>query len=423
MRRRHFLALGTAAVAGCTDGTWQMGGGDTRVERGTSTSAGRDREPLPETDDSTAEADDGAATTSIGGSLNGRARRLAGDLHLIEKSNTQWLHAFLDVRGKYEGDTPPEHDPEVKTLREVSAETDVNLIVSLNWDFVGLFGDKEKVRVPSPGSSRERALFEYATELLTAIEHPVNTILLGNEPIWETADADIYGRNPALVPFTRRLKEHLLQNYTLGDPRLFVGSFNRLYQDYRRTDYRHLYDQLFEMARSDDDIAGVDLHIHYETYSEARTMVQVARREVPNAAITATELSPIWRYDKKIDIPLYKFRGGREFAEKYGYPADMRPLDYFEGAKDDRRAPKEMGDFMKTMPWYNVRFVEDMYQLLSKYNVEVGTFGFLLDETVQHTEWTKHWRPFQINYLFQRGLIDSKDGTHPYYIHDYRNRA
>ena len=423
MRRRRFLALGTAAVAGCAESEWQTDGSNAEATKGTSTSAGRDRGPLPETGGAAKEGGDAAGTTSIGGSLNGRARRLDGDLHLIEKSNTQWLHAFLDVRGKYEGDSVPEKDPEVRALRRVSAETDVNLIVSLNWDFIGLFGDKEKVRVPSPGSDREKALFEYATGLLTAIDHPVNTVLLGNEPIWETADADIYGRNPSFVPFTRRLKEHLVQNYALGDPRLLVGSFNRLYQDYRKTDYRHLYHQLFEMARTDDDIDGIDLHIHYDEYREAREMVEVARREVPDGTITATELSPIWRYDRKKDIPLSKFRGGEGFANEYGYPADMTPLEYFEGAKDDPRAPEEMADFMKTMPWYNVRFVEDMYQLLSKYGVEVGTFGFLLDNGVRHTEWTKHWRPFQINYLFQRGLIASKDGTHPHYIRDYRNRA
>ena len=418
MRRRHFLALGTAAVAGCAEGEWQTGGSGIEPGEGASTAVGTDRRSGAET----GEAGD-AAGTSIGGSLNGRARRLDGDLHLIQKSNTQWLHAFLDVRGKYEGDTAPENDPEVSTLRKVSAETDVNLIVSLNWDFIGLFGDKETVRVPSPGSTREKALFEYATSLLTAIDHPVNTILLGNEPIWETPNADIYGRNPSLIPFTRRLKDHLVQNYALGDPRLLVGSFNRLYQDYRQTKYRHLYRQLFEMARTDDDVDGIDLHIHYDGFREAQTMVDVARREIPNGTITATELSPIWRYDSKIDIPLSKFRGGRGFAERYGYPPDMTPLAYFEGAKDDPRAPEEMGDFMKTMPWYNVRFVEDMYQLLNRYGVEVGTFGFLLDNGVRNTEWTKHWRPFQINYLFQRGLIDSKDGTHPHYIHDYRNRA
>ena len=398
--------------AGCGSST-----GSTRHGNGTPASA------EAATGDSNETTSAESVTTNVGGSLNGRAHRLNDHLALVEKSNTKWMHAFFDVRAKYEADVSPESDPDVKALRRLGKEFGVNLTIALQWDFLGIFGDKGTKNVPRSGSSREKALFDYATRLLTAIDHPVQTILLANEPIWETPDRDIQGRNARFITFTRGLKNHLVSEYSLGDPTLLVGSFNRLYDNYVRDEYGRFYSKLFEMARNDDDIDGIDLHIHYDQLQEAETMVAAARRRIPDGIVTATEFSPMWRYYRNKDKPLNEFKGGVEFAERYGLPRDMTGQEYFETAKDDPRPPDEMGDFMETVPWYNVGFVEDMYNLLNRYDVELGSFGFLQDTGIRNTEWGKEWRPFQINYLFQRGLIASQDGAHPHYLDDYRRRA
>ena len=415
MRRRRVLAA-TTAVVGLGSYQWYTGrsndGGEERRSRPTETAA-----VTPTAMDRTRAA---ASTPRIGGSLNGRPHRLGDDLALVEKSNTEWLHAFLDVRNKYERDVSPQADPDIDTLRRVCRDTETKLIVSLQWDFTGLFGEKEPRYVPSSGSDREEALFEYATDLLLAINHPVEIILLGNEPIWETPNEDVLGSDASLLPFTRGLKDHLVRNYTAGDPRFLLGSFNRLYDNSVRKKFGRFYRQLFELARNDDDIDGIDLHVHYDRLQEAQTMLTIARRAIPDGVITATEFSPIWRYNRKKDEPLTAFAGGTQFADRYGHPGDMTVLEYFRTAQENPRSRDEMADFMETMPWYNVEFVEDMYDLLTEYDVEVGTFGFLQDVGFRHMDLTTDWRPFQINYLFQRGLIDTNEGAHPHYLDDYR---
>ena len=373
--------------------------------------------------DETAQTQTQSTTTNIGGSLNGRPRRLRDDFALVEKSNTQWMHAFFDVLDKHERDVTPQSDPDVRALRRLGKESGVNLTISLQWDFMSLFGDKKKKTVPRSGSARENALFEYATELLTAIDYPVEKILLANEPVWETPDRAIQGLNSRFITFTRGLKTHLVQQYSLGDPRLMVGSFNRLYDDHVRTEYGRFYDQLFDMARNDDDIDGVDLHIHYDQLQEAETMLSVARKKVPDATVTATEFSPMWRYHRNKDTPISEYDGGARFAEQYGFSKDTTGQEYFEAAKNDPRPPEEMGAFMEMVPWYNVRCVEDMYNLLHEYDIELGSFGFFQGPGIRHAEWGEDWRPFQINYLFQRGLIASPDGAHPHYLDDYRRRT
>lgn len=417
MRRRRVLAT-TAAMAGFGGYEWYTG----RVtdEEGDTTATSTETAGTPPSAERTRTA---APTPSIGGSLNGRPHRLSDSLALVEKSNTEWMHAFLDVRRKYERDVSPQDDPDIDTLRRIRRDTGAKLIVSLQWDFKGLFGGKEPKYLPPSRSDREKALFDYATELLTAINQPVDVILLGNEPVWETPNDDVLGSDASLFQFTRRLKDHLVENYNTGNPRFLVGSFNRLYDKSVRNKFGGFYGKLFEFARNDDDIDGIDLHVHYDDLQEAETMLSVAREALPDGTITATEFSPIWRYERNTDEPITAFSGGGRFADRYDYPEDLTVLEYFKTAQENPRTRDEMADFMDAMPWYNVNFIQDMHGLLNKYDVEVGTFGFLQGTGFRHMELTTDWRPFQINYLFQRGLIDTKDGEHPHYLDDYSKRG
>lgn len=412
MRRRRLLALGTTATASLAGCVGYIGEVNDEVEDEVEDTV--PAKPMP--------AQSADTSPNIGGTLNGRPHRLNDDLALIGKSNTTWMHAFLDVRGKYEQNVSPRGDPDVRALRRTAGKKGTKLIVSLRWDFIGIWGDKEAKNVPSAGTSREATLFEYATKLLEAIGQPVDVIVLGNEPIWETPDEDVTGSDAPLVPFTRRLKDHLVQNYT-EDTRLLLGAFNRLYDSEVWWEYQHFYRQLFDLARSDDDIDGIDLHIHYGDLGEAEEMLSDAREAVPDGMIIATEFSPMWRYERNTDEPIDGFNGGDRFADRYGLPGGMTVREYFEAAKDDPRPRGEMAAFMEVMPWYNINFVEDMHNLLAEYNADVGTIGFLQDIGIRNTEWASDWRPFTINYLFQRGLIDSPNGSHPHYIDDYRERS
>ena len=418
MRRRRVLAYSAAAV-GLVGYGWSNDRTTDETNGLTSTTA----ETTRRTSTQRRQTESASPTPSIGGSLNGRARRIRDDLGLIEKSETTWLHAFLDVRKKYEQGATPRDDPDIEALRRASRNTDVKLIVALKWNFTGNFGNVDVTNVPPSGSSRRKALFEYATDLLTAIGRPVDILVLGNEPVWETLDEDVGGRDSPLISFTRELKDHLLTNDITGEPRYLVGAFNRLYGDYVWNKYEQFYRQLIEMARNDDDVDGIDLHVHYDGFRQAREMLAAARDAVPDGTVTATEFSPVWRYERNTGKSLAAFESGGQFAERYGIAPETTVTEYYRAAKENRRSPREMADFMKAMPWYNVNFVEDAYDLLDEYDAELGAFGFLQDAGFRHADLADDWVPFQINYLFQRGVIDTEDGAHPHYLDDYRNRA
>lgn len=411
------LALGAAVagLAGCDVDTGSTG--DLEAITGTTTET-EDRTPAEG-----GRARYEAGTPSIGGSLNGRPHRIGDDLAPVERSDTTWLHAFLDVREKYEHDVTPRGDPDVRALRRASRELGTKLLVSLQWNFEGIFGKKGAKNVPRSGSRRERVLFEYAESLLSAIGRPIDIVVLGNEPVVETPEGDVVGDDPPLVPFTRDLKDHLVHSDGVGDPRFLLGAFNRLFDDDYREKYLEFYRQLLGMALDDDDIDGIDLHVHYDRFQEAETMLSMARESFPHGTVTVTEFSPVWRYFRYKREPIASFEGGERFVDRYGIPRDTTVTEYFEAAKDDPLSRTEAADFMRAMPWYNVNFVEDMYDLLDEYDVEVGTIGFLVDAGVRNTDWIDEWKPFQINCLFQPGLIDTEYGAHPHYLDDYRERV
>ena len=361
-------------------------------------------------------------TPVLGAGLNGRPRRLSDDLSLLEASETTWVRAFVDVREKRMAGVDPVDDPDIVALREAAHRKGCNLVVSLKWDFAGNWGRKPETRVPATNSAREMALFDSAVRYLEAIDVPVDALVLGNEPLWETLDADLRGTDPPIVRFTRRLKDHLAEHYE-GDPTFLVGAFNRL-DDALLRDYRYpaFHERLFGLIRTDDDVAGADLHVHYDDIAAAKRMLAVARSRCPDAVLTATEISPVWRYDRNKDVPMDRSDAGERFAAAFGVAPGTTTVEYVEAAKDDPLSHDEMANFVAAMPWYNEHHVADVYDLLDEYGVSVGCFGFLQGVEMRAEDWTTDWTPFHLNFLFQRALMDGS-GAHPYYLADYRRRT
>lgn len=430
MRRRRVLRLGTtAAVAGlvgCQDTNTDLGR-DTQTPTETETSTG------PGTDTGTETDQDGSTDevqarvedlpTMIGGTLNGRPRILDGRFELLQESTTTWLHAFFDVRGKYEQGVNPRSDPDVAALRHVTKERNRRLILNLMWDFTGIIGRKERHNVPESGSSRETALFEYATKLLKAVDHPPDIIVLGNEPMWETPDEDIQGSDAPFMPFTRNLKNHLVQNYSTDDSNLLLGALNRLHDGYLERNFPEFRRKFFEMARNDDDIDGVDVHVHFKKTQNAEEMMATARQEVPDGIVTTTELSPAGRYNEHKDTPIGESQAGQQFANQYDISEGTTVQEYFAMAINEPRPAEEMAAFYEAMPWYNENFIGDMYNLLNTHDVTVGTPLFVLGPGIRNTNWPSSWMPFPLNALFQMPLINTEYGTHPHYIEDFRARS
>ena len=401
MRRRDLLSLGAAAVglSGC------MGVVTEQSPSNATTTGSTPATPLTATP-----VDDEPAGASIGVSAHGRPWRINDRMGLIDESGTEWLHAFLDVRRLFFTDVDLENHPNIRALRRASRDHGARLFVSLQWNFIGIFGEQDSIHIPDPNSRREQEMIRFAVEVLEAIGEPVAVVGLGNEPIWETIDADFMGEDAPMIPFIRRMTDHVTREYTVGEPRFIHGAFNRLYSEYVREEYATFNRRLLELARDHDRVDGIDLHIHYASLEDAERMLGIARQWYPDGMITTTEFSPIWRYDQHKREQIRSYPGGVEFLREYGIPGDVQVDEYLELKKETPMSHEEAEDFYGTMPWYNVNFVDDMYHLLEKYGAEIGTFCFLTEDDVDQLDWTGEWAPFPLNCLFQPALIGTENG-------------
>lgn len=388
---------------------------------GAATGAGLLSTLLPETAAaSTAATGTVPDTATFGANMNGWPRPLNHNMDLVDASNTTWVRAFFDIRKKNHNGIHPKNDPDVVALRRAKREKDCKLIVSLLWDFKGLFGNKSSMNVPRPGSRREVELRRCATRYLRNIGVPVDVVVLGNEPMWETKREDVRVENPPIVRFTRNVKDHLIRHGDHGNSTYLVGSLNRLDDDVvREEQYPEFFQGMFDMARYDDDVDGVDLHIHYEWHREAREMVKIARNRLPNGVLTATEFSPVYRYERGVTDKIRSSESGREFLREYDHPWDWTALDYFDFAKNHPRPRSEFHDFYDAMPWYWTKHLQMNHRLFERFDVSVATLGFLLGPGMRDTHWGPNWKPFPINHLFQSAMIQGR-GDHPHFFDEYR---
>lgn len=363
----------------------------------------------------------------IGANMNGMPRLIADHPALLDHSGTTWVRAFIDVRKKMQNGLHPKDDPDVAGLR-TAADRGRRLIVNFKWDFKASWGDKEPMRMPPANSEAERELFRAATRHLRNIGSQVDIVVLGNEPMWETLPADIEGENPHLIGFTRRLKDHLIEHGDHGPSLYLVGAFNQMGPNVAPR-FQPFVNGMLRWARNDDDIAGVDVHTHFDRLGKARSMLRAARNQVGNKMVLDTEFSPIWRYHRNVRKTIGSWPAGRAFADNYGVPHGWTVAEYLQDAKADLISRREYADFMDAMPWYRADHLRRMYSLFQEFDVAFGGVGFFQNPGLRRSDWTRDgWQPFHINFLYQPAVVKQTSGisattVHPRYMDDYRRYA
>lgn len=355
----------------------------------------------------------------LGANFNGRSRNV--DPTLLDTSNTLWVRGFFDMFELAD-------DPNLQTNSDIlgmqrAADAGRQLMVSFKWNF-----DGHGTHVPSPGSPQETALFNLAVDALKAIDRPINSIVLGNEPMWETLNTDLQRSSPhqrtPLANFTERLLDHLDSFFGSPQahrPHYFLGALNRLDQQSNRS--KDIVQDFFQIARDNPKVAGMDIHIHVNNLSQAESQLNYTRSQlVPAKDLLVSEFSPVWRYKDALDDPIGQSPAGAQFAQQYDYPSTMHVLDYLSAAFADQVSRQEWTDFISSQPWFNTNHVADMHQLFKQYDVSVATMGFAQQLSLRGFQPTNDWNPYTLNWLYIAGLVNASPLSEAYnepYMEDW----
>lgn len=360
----------------------------------------------------------GAEAQVLGANYNERPRDV--DASLLTASRTPWVRGFFDMFN-LEGTSNLSSNVNVAGMRR-AADAGQELLLSFKWAF-----DRENESVPAPGSPREAELFQLAFDSIQAIDRPISSLVLGNEPMWETRTADLEFVNGSVpyVAFTERLLDHLqseFESQELPQPRYYLGSLNRLDQTANRN--KDVVQELLRVSRENPSIAGLDVHIHFDTEQQARSMLNYARQQLgTQKELLVTEFSPVWKYQNAFDDSIGATAAGMQFAQQYGYSPSMRVDDYLTAAYDDQVSRQEWTDFIISQPWYNEDHLDDMQSLFREFNVSIATLGFSQPLSFRGTNASSgSYVPYHINWLYIIGLIEGDDLLEAYnepYMEDW----
>lgn len=346
----------------------------------------------------------------LGANYNERPRDV--DAALLDASRTPWVRGFFDIL-QLEGTENLTSNANVAGMRR-AADAGQELLVSLKWAF-----ERENENVPAPGSPREAELFELAVDTLLAIDRPINSLVLGNEPMWETLHADLQFDNGAVpyVTFTERLLDHIQAEFGTqfaAHPRYFVGSLNRV--DQANNQNKDVVQELLRITREDADIAGLDLHLHFDSQEQARAMLEYGRQEIgEDKDLLVTEFSPVWRYENALNDPIGATLDGALFAQQFGYAPTLEVDEYLTTTYSDQVSRQEWTDFIESQPWYNENHIADMHGMFREFDVSVATLGFSQPLSFRGTNAASgNYTPFHINWLYVIGLIEGTDFLEAY---------
>ncbi|QDU56227.1 hypothetical protein [Aeoliella mucimassa] len=338
----------------------------------------------------------------LGANFNERPKDV--NTSLFAASENTWSRGFYDVLAM-RGITSLETNENVLGLQR-AADAGQQVLVSFKWNFKGF--DRN---VPAPGSDDELALFQRAVETLEAIDRPINAIVLGNEPMWETHDSDLSfsGGVVPYVQFTERLLDYVQTEYgslQTEEPRYFLGSLNRL--DQTSNQNRDVVQELFRVARDNPAISGMDLHIHFGTTAEARGMAQFARQTLgAEKDLLVTEFSPVWRYKDHLNDAIGATAAGSAFASQYGYASSLEVDEYLKNAFANQVSRQEWTDFITSQPWFNTNHLSDMHGLFEEFGVSIATLGYAQPLSMRGLDPTKpNYSPFHINWLYISALVE-----------------
>ena len=334
------------------------------------------------------------------------------DAALLDASRTPWVRGFFDIF-QLEGTANLTSNANVTGMRR-AADVGQELLVSLKWAF-----ERENENVPAPGSPREAELFELAVDTLLAIDRPINSLVLGNEPMWETPNADLQFDNGTVpyVTFTERLLDHIQAEFGTQfatQPKYFVGSLNRV--DQSNNQNKDIVQELLRITREDPDIAGLDLHVHFDSQEQARAMLEYGRQQIgEDKDLLVTEFSPVWRYENALNDPIGATSDGALFAQQYGYSPTLEVDEYLTTAYSSQVSRQEWTDFIESQPWYNENHIADMHATFREFDVSVATLGFSQPLSFRGTNAASgNYTPFHINWLYIIGLIEGTDFLEAY---------
>lgn len=336
---------------------------------------------------------------------------------LMDQSHTGWVRGFVPAFQFMRGERSFDTDAGLKALN-AAARSGRHVVLSIKWD---CRGRGEDGRVPFPNSGIEKQWFKFADDLLDATKGNVSILVLDNELLIDTQEADLepgVGGQIPMVVFLRRLAAHVAAEHRTaanGETLpIFAGGWTRLDLDRQRT--LPATRASIEWVRHDPNIAGADYHLHQPDMRSSEEAMRFIHEQIPNKPLIVTEFSLVWKWKAHLEDRVAATPAGVSFTHRYSLPLDLTVAEYLTNAFKIPVPQAEWNDFLASQPWFEGNYLEHIVPELEANGVVVATYAFTLNPFVKaggHVQRVdSSTTPWFLNDLFVPTLVSAPSPTY-----------
>lgn len=306
----------------------------------------------------------------LGFNLNGAPEDYTGAMKTtIDQLDSEWARGFLDYFFFFDNDPTPgwrlNNSPKLSSIAALKAQG-YKTIINIKWNF------KNPARsMPAPDGTLIEKYKNNLAELYDRFWENADIIVVGNEPFIESP-GDAPSTAYHLVTFYEQmLKATIEYRAASSKPNMpiYLGAFNRLDD----SAFQDASNGLLELAKSYQEVEGVDLHIHHldPGFGEmTRSIEYVLGRIREDQKIISTEFSAM-RFLKTHTSDIID----AEFAQEYGINPAWKIHEYINDLLQKHNngtaiTRQQWLDFVTAHPWYDN--LQNDY-LLNAFNIFMDT--------------------------------------------------
>lgn len=314
------------------------------------------------------------------------------DFAQLQAASATWLRGFYIMSGADQGSVADQ--PGMQKLL-AAADRGYGTVLTLKFQY-------QHQPLPAPGSTRMRAPLAELQKVLAAVVNKVDIVVIGNEPFYETTQAD--RASMRINAFYEALAQHAIGQRGRGRTQLYMGALTGI-DDVRNQTQQT--DRWVRFAAQTTGLAGVDTHPHVASMADAKTYVDyVLARLRPDQRFLATEFSLVKLWKQHMTDPV-----DPGFASRHGIPRGTPVWQVLKDATQQRFSQEEWNDFLATASWLQAHrdyLTQQITAFRATGRLAVAGYGITQDRGGA-ADFNAHKTPWVLNSLFCPRTV--QDGT------------
>jgi hypothetical protein len=334
----------------------------------------------------------------------------------MDQAHVSWVRGFVPAFQFMRGERSFDTDPGLKALN-TAARSGRHVILSIKWDCKGRGDDG---RVPPPNSAKEKNWFQFADGLLNATRGNISVLVIDNELLIDTQQADLESAVDGQIPmvvFLQRLAAHVAAEHrTAADGEslpIFAGGWTRLDLNGQRK--LPATRASIEWVERDPNISGADYHLHEPDMRTTEEAMQFVHEQIPNKPLIVTEFSLVWKWKAHLVDRVTATPAGVSFVHRYSLPAGLTVAEFLTGAFQSQVSQAEWNDFLASQPWFEPDYLERVVPKMAANGIVVATYAFTLNPFPSAGAPThrvdSNIAPWFLNDLFVPTLVEAPSST------------